>query len=489
MRILIVDDEARVGDLLRRELADRAHEAVAVASSKAALERLAGEAFDGVVTDLRMAPPDGLELLAEIKRRWPATEVLLMTAYGDETTAVRAMRAGAFDYLKKDPKVDADEVQLRIDRLLELRSGTAERDRLAREVDALKSGVATVVGASEALLGALALAHKVAPTESTVLIRGESGTGKDLFARAVHYGSSRAGGPWVKVNCGAIPENLLESELFGHERGSFTGAIAKKLGRFELAHGGTIFLDEIGEISPALQVKLLQVIEEKRFVRVGGAETIQVDVRIVAATNRDLEGAVTDGSFREDLFYRLNIFPIHLPPLRERRGDLEPLVNYFLARAGAPPDKITPEGYDALRAYAFPGNVRELEHVIERALIIAGSEPITPHELIFRPVRRGGIEGLYAGRAASGGEPAPAAAAFAATAYHDHGFAVPEIPDGGLSLEALERALLVQALEKAQGNKSRAARLLGLTRRTLYSRLEKHGLRTPGEAAPEETDE
>jgi DNA-binding NtrC family response regulator len=492
MKILIVDDEARVGDLLRRELADRGHEAHAVASSRAALERLAGEAFELVVTDLRMAPPDGLELLAEIKRRKPAIEVLLMTAYGDESTAVRAMRAGAFDYLKKDPKVDAEEVQLRIDRLLERKSGSAERERLAREVDALRSGVTTVVGESPALRDALALAKKVAPTDSTVLVRGESGTGKDLFARAIHYGSPRAAGPWVKINCGAIPENLLESELFGHERGAFTGAIARKLGRFELADGGTIFLDEIGEISPALQVKLLQALEEKRFVRVGGSETIEVDVRIVAATNKDLEAAVTDGTFREDLFYRLNIFPIRLPPLRERKGDLVPLVHFFLARAGAPPDKITPEGYDALQAYPFPGNVRELEHVIERALIIAGTEPVTPHELIFQPVRKGGIAGLVAapddarsGAVSKGAAPS----AFAEGAgYLDGGFAVPEIPDAGLSLEALERALLVQALEKARGNKSRAARLLGLTRRTLYSRLEKHGLRAAGGDAAEESE-
>jgi two-component system response regulator AtoC len=490
MRILIVDDEARVGDLLRRELSDRGHEAHAVTSSKAALERLAAEAsaFDLVVSDLRMAPPDGLELLAEIRRRWPALEVLLMTAYGDESTAVRAMRAGAFDYLKKDPKVDADEVQLRIDRLIERRSSSAERDRLAREVDALRSDMTAVVGGSPALAHALAMARKVAPTDSTVLIRGESGTGKDLFARALHFGSPRAGGPWVKVNCGAIPEALLESELFGHERGAFTGAVAKKLGRFELAHGGTIFLDEIGEISPALQVKLLQAIEEKRFVRVGGTETIEVDVRIVAATNKDLESAVTEGTFREDLFYRLNIFPLSLPPLRERPGDLVPLVHHFLARAGAPPDKITTEGYAALESYPFPGNVRELEHVIERALIIAGTEPVTPHELIFRPVRRGGVAGLVAAGGAGAdavagrGESASSSASMHPenAAYLDIGFAVPEIPDGGLSLEALEKALLLQALEKARGNKSRAARLLGLTRRTLYSRMEKHGLRVPG---------
>ena len=297
-----------------------------------------------------------------------------------------------------------------------------------------------------------------------MLIRGESGTGKDLFARAIHFGSRRAAGPWVKVNCGALPENLLESELFGHEKGAFTGAIAKKIGRFEQAHGGTIFLDEIGELSPALQVKLLQALEEKAFVRVGGNETVHADVRIIAATNKNLEQAVAEGQFREDLFYRLHIFPITLPALRERRADIVPLVHFFLARAGAPPDKITPAGYAAIERYSFPGNVRELQHVIERALIIAGSEAVTAEELIFQPVRR------------ITGEPHASSGAFL-----EGGFAVPEIPEGGLSLEALERALILAALEKASGNKSRAARLLGLTRRTLYSRMEKHGLRTAGD--------
>jgi len=464
MRILVVDDEARVGDLLRRDLTDRGHEVEAVTSSQAALGRLKEQPYELVITDLRMAPPDGLELLAQVKQKWPQVEVLLMTAYGDESTAVRAMRAGAYDYLKKDPQVDPEEIQLRIERLAASRSSRLECERLAGEVEVLKTGAATIVGRSEGLAHALELARKVAPTDSTVLIRGESGTGKDLFARAIHFGSKRAAGPWVKVNCGALPENLLESELFGHEKGAFTGAIAKKIGRFEQAHGGTIFLDEIGELSPALQVKLLQVLEEKAFVRVGGNETVHADVRIVAATNKNLEQAVAEGQFREDLFYRLHIFPITLPALRERRADIVPLVHFFLARAGAPPDKVTPEGYAAIERYSFPGNVRELQHVIERALIIAGSEAVTAEELIFQPVRR-----LTGESHASSG------------AFLEGGFAVPEIPEGGLSLEALERALIVAALEKAAGNKSRAARLLGLTRRTLYSRMEKHGLRTAGD--------
>ena len=273
IRILVVDDEARGADLLRRELADRGHAVEALTSSQAALARLAEASFDLVLTDLRMPPPDGLALLAEIKRRWPATEVILMTAHGDETTAVQAMRAGAADYLKKDPRVEPDEIQVRIERLLEARGGRAERERLAREVEALRTGTLAVIGRSDALARAAALARKVAATDATVLIRGESGTGKELFARAIHFDSPRAAGPLVKVNCGALPENLLESELFGHEKGAFTGAVARKLGLFEQADGGTIFLDEIGELPPALQVKLLRVLRRRRSCASGGTET------------------------------------------------------------------------------------------------------------------------------------------------------------------------------------------------------------------------
>ncbi len=450
MRVLVVDDEVRNAELVALGLRDAGHETEWVTGGADALRRLEAGGFDAVVTDLRMAPPDGLTLLEEAKRRWPSLTVVLMTAYASMETARQALKRGAYDYVDKAGEFGAE---LRV--ILE----KAARERaLTDENQAIKRLFAPVIGDSPALQGALELARKVAATGSTVLLRGESGTGKDLFARAIHLASRRAGGPWIKVNCGAMPEALLESELFGHEKGAFTGAIRQKAGRFEDAHRGTIFLDEIGELPPALQVKLLQVIEEKTFTRVGGNASLTVDVRILAATNRDLEAMTRSHAFREDLFFRLNVFPIVLPPLRERAGDATRLAAHFLERHGAPAGHLTPAALRALELHPFPGNVRELENALERALILAGSDPI-------------GIEHLAFAVAAD-----PVGAARAGTPPW-----VPSIPPEGLSLEVLERALIVQALERAGGNKSQAARLLGLTRRTLYSRMERHGLRRPGE--------
>ena len=452
MRVLVVDDEMRNAELTALELGDAGHEAVFVNGGNAALARMEKEPFDAVVTDLRMAPPDGLALLAEIRRRWPDTTVVLMTAYASMDTARRALREGAYDYVDKEGEF-REELKTLLERAARERRLAGENARLSGAVESLARGAAEVIGDSAPVKAALELARKVAVTDSTVLLRGESGTGKDLFARAIHFASRRAAGPWVKVNCGAIAEALLESELFGHEKGAFTGAVRQKPGRFEDAGGGTILLDEIGELPMPLQVKLLQVIEEKTFHRVGGNQPITVDVRILAATNRDLEEMVREKTFREDLFFRLNVFPIALPPLRERTGDVARLAGFFLLRHGSSEAQITPEAMAELGAYAWPGNVRELEHTLERALILAGSDPIdVPHLSFSRP-------GMKADRSW-----------------------VPEIPPGGLSLETLERELIVQALERAGGNKSQAARLLGLTRRTLYSRMERHGLRRPGES-------
>ena len=456
MRVLVVDDEVRIAELTALELRDAGHETEFVSGGAAALRRLEAAAFDAVVTDLRMAPPDGLALLAEVRRRWPAVAVVLMTAYASLDTARRALQLGAYDYVDKEGEFGAELVVI-LEKAARERQLAAENRRLAGAVDSLTRDLTTIVGGAPGTLRAVELARKVAPTDSTVLLRGESGTGKDLFARAIHFSSRRAGGPWIKVNCGALPEALLESELFGHERGAFTGAVRQKAGRFEDAAKGTILLDEIGELPPPLQVKLLQVIEEKTFTRVGGNQPLTVDVRIIAATNRDLEAMVRERQFREDLFFRLNVFPIVVPPLRERPGDVRPLAEHFLRRHGASGDKLTARALEALERYPFPGNVRELEYALERAMILAGSDPIDLEHLSLAGVGPG---------------PAPGAAG--------PGW-VPEIPPEGLSLEVLERELILRALERARGNKSQAARLLGLTRRTLYSRMERHGLRKPGE--------
>jgi two-component system NtrC family response regulator len=452
VRVLVVDDEIKNAELTALEMRDAGHEVEFVNGSAPALRKLEQGPYDAVITDLRMAPPDGLALLSEVRRRWPATLVVLMTAYATVDSARRALREGAYDYVDKEGEF-RDELKTILERAARESRLQAENRRLEGTVDSLKKGLATVVGESPAVKQALSLAERVAVTDSTVLLRGESGTGKDLFARAVHFASRRAAGPWVKVNCGALPENLLESELFGHEKGAFTGAVRQKRGRCEDAASGTLFLDEIAEIPLPLQVKLLQLIEEKTFVRVGGNQPVTVDVRIIAATHRALEEMTRERQFREDLFFRLNVFPITLPPLRERSGDVARLAAFFLARQGASADKLTPEALRELERYPFPGNVRELEYTLERAMILAGSDPICPEHLAFaRP------------ELVSSGEPW-----------------VPRIPPNGLSLETLERELILQALDLARGNKSQAARLLGLTRRTLYSRMEKHGLRRPGE--------
>ena len=460
MNVLVVDDELKNAELVAAELRDAGFTAHHVGGGAAALDLLERGGIDAVVTDLRMRPPDGMALLATIRERWPATIVVMMTAYAALETAREALKQGAQDYVEKEG--DYVDLIVRILReageRLDLRQSNAS---LTATVEGLRRETLPVVGDAPATRAALDMARKVAVTDSTVLLRGESGTGKDLFARTLHALSKRAGGPWVKVNCGALPEALLESELFGHEKGAFTGAVKQKDGRFEDAAGGTLFLDEIGEMPLALQVKLLQAIEEKTFTRVGGNRPLTVDVRIIAATNRPLEDMVRERTFREDLFFRLNVFPIVLPPLRERPGDVPRLVEHVLRRHGAPADKIEPATLRALEGYPFPGNVRELEHTLERALILAGADPITTAHLSF------------------------AQAVPAVTAGPSW---IPRIPEDGLSLETLERELILQALERAAGNKSAAARLLGLTRRTLYSRMEKHGLHTPGEGDESDAD-
>ncbi|MFN8546702.1 MAG: sigma-54 dependent transcriptional regulator [Candidatus Eisenbacteria bacterium] len=410
-----------------------------------------GERFDLLITDLRMPPPDGLTLLREAKAMHPELPILVLTAQADPALARAVIEAGAFDYVTKP--WNSFELRLRVRRVRERWDLLAERARLERWVDHLlgESGadeaMDDLVAKSRSLREVFDLARRVARSDATVLLRGESGTGKTALARVIHRLSARGRAPFVKINCGAIPDALLESELFGHERGAFSGAVREKAGLFEVADQGTLFLDEVGDLPVPLQVKLLTVIEEKTFHRVGGTEMRRADVRILAATHRDLEAALSAGEFREDLFYRLNVFPIEIPPLRDRREDLPLLVEHFLTKRGVGLDRIGPEVISLLLGHGFPGNIRELENLLERALILAGETPLKPEHF---PTLRG-VQAMPSEE-------------------------LPEIPEGGISLEDQERRYILAALAKASGNKSHAARLLGMTRRTLYSRMERHGI-------------
>ena len=438
-KILIVEDEPKMAFLLEAELNDAGHRATSVTDGREAVRRVEREHFDIVITDLRMEGMDGIEVLERVKGLDPQTEVVLITAYATAQTAVEAMKKGAYDYIIKP--FDIEELKLLVKKIEE-KQGLLYENALLQE-KARREGL-LVGGRSPAMRKVLELIDKVAPTDATVLVLGESGTGKELVARRIHHTSPRRDKPLVAVHCATFPENLLESELFGYERGAFTGATRRKVGHFEYADGGTIFLDEVGELPASVQAKLLRFLQERQFTRLGGVEPVRVDVRVIAATNRDLEREVREGRFREDLFYRLNVFPIELPPLRERREDIPLLVEHFLRQRNRPPDVISPEAMEALLAYDWPGNVRELENVIERALILAGEGRITPDLLPF-------------GRPKAG--------------------AKVELPDEGVNLEEVERELIIQALEKAGWNKAKAAKLLGITRRRLYSRMEALGIK------------
>jgi two-component system response regulator HydG len=414
-----------------------------------------------------MVPVDGIEVVRRLRELDPEATVLVVSAHGTIATAVEAMREGAIDFIEKpfSPEVLRARVEKGIEIARERKGARAARAR----VEALEEDLGRehdphgMVGKSEPMRRVLEQVRKVATTGATVLVLGESGTGKELVARAIHDASPRREAPFVSISCAAIPEGLLESELFGHERGAFTGAIRRKLGRFELAQGGTLFLDEVGEIPPAVQVKLLRVLQERQFERVGGEETVDVDVRVVSATNRDLEALVRAGRFREDLFYRLNVVPITLPPLRDRPGDVEELARFFVSRLGSRVGRkvkgIAPEALDLLRRHRWPGNVRELENVIEQALVFADGELVRPQDL---------PEGLRKT------PPAPAL----------------PVPSGDRSLteilEDLEKELILAAYERARHVKAETARLLGIKPSALYYKLEKYGIVKPGEKPPEE---
>ncbi len=450
--ILIVDDEKRMGQLLREELEDAGFHVDVETTGATALERLQTVDYSLVITDLRMTPPDGLEILRAVKTRSPHTDVVLMTAYSSVQSAREAFKLGAADYVIKP--FDLDEMRHIVHNLLEAQRLARENTLLVQENSALRDRLAgqsgvTILGQSPAVLELRRLISLVAPSDATVLVQGPSGSGKELVAREVHARSTRASKPFIAINCAAIPASLLESELFGHEKGAFTGADARKLGRFELAQGGTLFLDEISELVPDVQAKLLRALEQRQITRVGGTQSIAVDLRIVAATNRDLDAAIRSGSFREDLFYRLNVFPVQVPPLAARREDVPLLAEFFLREMRYPHLHIAPAALDALRQHEWPGNVRELRNVVERATILAQGQPLAAVHFLLPPGAVSRTPILHAGM---------------------------DLPDGGIDLDQLEGHLIRRALEKTQNNKAAAARLLGMTRRTLYSRMEKHGI-------------
>jgi two-component system response regulator HydG len=461
-RILVADDHDALREGMALSLTRLGHEVLAVKGGAEAIAAYRKKPADVVVTDLRMVPVDGIQVVRRLRVEDPEATVLVVSAHGTIATAVEAMREGAIDFLEKPfpPEVLRARVEKAIEIARERRGARADRARAeALDADRVREhDPHGLVGRSEPIRRVLDQVRRVAPTDATVLVLGESGTGKELVARAVHDSSLRRERPFVSVSCAAIPEGLLESELFGHERGAFTGAVRRKLGRFELAHEGTLFLDEVGEIPPSIQVKLLRVLQERRFERVGGEESIEVDVRLVSATNRDLARMVAEGRFREDLYYRLNVVPIALPPLRDRPGDVEELARFFLARSGPRLGRqatgFTPEALELLRRHRWPGNVRELENVVAQALVFVEGDQVRPEDL---------PEGIRRGPASA---PLP-------------------VPTGDRSLtevlEDLERQLILAAFERARGVKAETARLLGIKPSALYYKLEKYGIVKPGE--------
>jgi DNA-binding NtrC family response regulator len=450
--ILIIEDEAKMRRLLELNLGEDGFATFSAGDAETGLKLLRENSIDLVVTDLKLPGMDGLEFLQAAKRQNAALPVVVMTAFGSVETAVEAMKAGASDYVLKP--FSLTEMRMVIHKELDVRN-LREENRSLREALGKRYAHPNVVARSAKMQEVLAIVERVAPTNSTVLLGGESGVGKDLIARAIHEKSRRASGPFLKINSTAIPENLLESELFGYEKGAFTGAAASKPGKFELADKGTLFLDEIGDVPPAIQVKLLRVLQEREFERLGGTRTIKVEVRLIAATNRDLRAALEEGTFREDLYYRLNVVPIDIAPLRERKEDIPDLVNLFISRfagdSGKAVEGITPEAMQSLVNYHWPGNVRELQNVIERGCALAKGNVLDEADIHLDV------------RPAKGTEEAA-------------GF----LPDG-MTLEQWEDEMVQEALRRANGNKSQAARLLGLSRNALRYRLSKIGIADEGE--------
>lgn len=457
--ILVVDDDSSVRRVLQMQLTEAGYEVTQASSGSEALQLLAESRPQLVITDLKMPDLDGIELLRRIHEDEVQATVILVTAFGSIETAVQAMRLGAYDYITKP--IDYDALLAAVHRAL-------ERQNLIDEVRNLRSaldrnyGFENIIGHSKSLLRVLEMAARVAQHDSTVLIHGETGTGKELLARAIHANSRRRNKSFVTINCGAIPKDLIEAELFGYMRGAFTGAVANKPGKVELADRGTLFLDEIGELPLEAQVKLLRLIQQGEIERLGSTGTHNINVRIIAATHRNLAAMVEDGSFREDLFYRLAVVPLELPPLRERNADIPELAEHLFIKArekhGMQNLRVSPSVINRLSSYRWPGNIRELENIVERMLVLSNGQLICDEDLPaeFQSNAEAAVRpGLYL-----------------------------EIPDEGINLDAVERELLLRALEKASGNQTQAARYLDISRKTFIYRMEKHGLRADTSTEP-----
>lgn len=448
-RILVIDDEESMCNFMEIMLSKEGYEVAVTTSATSGIERVREQPFDLIIADLNMPEMTGIDVLKEVRRFSPDQELIVMTAFASVDTAIEAMKEGAADYITKPFKVD--EIKLVIEKSISRRRLLSENAQLKRQLKD-DSSFDNFIGRSEAVVQVKKMAKRIAGSDSTVLIRGESGTGKDLVAQAIHQLSPRSGGPFVTINCAALPENLLETELFGHKKGAFTGAIRDKDGLFKVACGGTFFLDEVGNTSLAIQVKLLRVLEDRKIIPVGDTKPIDVDVRLIAATNADLEDDVRAGRFRSDLFYRLNVIPVSIPPLRERMEDLPLLVDHFIRKftekAGESPREVSDEAMSALSGYAWPGNVRELENVIERAVLLNRSGRIEVEDLpekLVKPDASGIVQ-------------------------HEQ----PLTP----TLESIEKAYIHYVMSQTDGKKSEAARILGIDASTLYRKIQRYDLKT-----------
>ena len=458
-RILIVDDEKNTREGLSRALRP-SYEIMLADSAEQALSLLSQESVDIILTDLRMPGLDGLELLERVTRRTPHPLVIMLTAYGSVESAVEAMKKGAYDFLMKPVNLDQLDILLR--RAIRSREMETENVDLKKQLDS-KYGLESIISLSPQMQEMFEVIRQAAPTQATVLIQGESGTGKELVAQAIHRLSPRAAGPFIAVHCAALSTTLLESELFGHEKGAFTGAVERRRGRFELADGGTLFLDEVSEIDPSVQVKLLRVLEERKFERVGGHEPIEVDIRLISATNRDLKALVDAAKFRSDLFFRLDVVGITLPPLRDRVGDVPLLCNHFLKQFSEqnskPIEELTADALNILSAYSWPGNVRELKNTMEKMVVLTRGSKLTARDI---PAGiRSAVEELQA-------KQRPAIGTF--------------VPSG--SIEDAEKAMILDALRQRDENRTKAAKQLGISRRTLHRKLRKYAGEEAGRPPP-----